>query len=148
MSITGDFFIGGRIPTDALRTAIAHALRIDPSQIGTREMGSGHVAAGRVVLVSVASSLPGDYADQYIATGETGDSDRFERVLSAVARELGVPVLIGAGLDDPDIMSLITPDGTRQHVFAEQDEDDGGIRNTPEMRRLIEQSKPASSRAA
>ncbi|MGB3329840.1 MAG: hypothetical protein WBA46_12845, partial [Thermomicrobiales bacterium] len=89
--------------------------------------------------------LPGDYPMQIV----TWDSDDRSpsTIADALAVELGAPIIIGAESYDPEDFELHLPDGSMQRVRVAQDDDDG-IRNTPEMRRLIDRAQVSSRRLA
>jgi hypothetical protein len=133
MDVTGDFFIGTRIPADTLRAALARVMKMDPADVRPIEAPRENGDDRRVFLITIAEDSSGDYPGQYIANVDAGIKRQFGRVLASLARELHAPVLTGVG---DDLMNLSLPDGTVHRLYVEQD-DDGGIRNTPEMRRLI-----------
>ncbi len=133
MDITGDFFIGTRIPAESLRAALARVMNMDPSDVRPIEASREDGDDRRVFIITIADDSAGDYPGQYIANVDVEVKRQFDRVLVDLAQDLHTPVLTGAG---DDLMNLFLPDGTVHRLYVEQDED-GGIRNTPEMRRLI-----------
>lgn len=146
MDLTGDFFVGGRVPDSSLDEALARATGLDVADVRSIRAPRESEDENRLFVITIRVDAPGDYPSQYIVNADDRIVQRFTPVLATLAQELRVPILSGAGLDDPDIMNLALPDGTTHQVFAEQDEGDGGIRNTPEMRRLIAQHQPSPSR--
>ncbi len=132
MDITGDFFIGTRIPADTLHAARARVMKMDPADVRPIEAPREDGDDRRVFIITIGEGKAGDYPGQYIANVDVEVKRRFDRVLSDLAQELHTPVLTLAD----DLMNMSLPDGTVHRLYVEQD-DDGGIRNTPEMRRLI-----------
>lgn len=133
MDMTGDFFIGTRIGVDNLRAALARVTKMNPSDVRSIEAPHEDGDDRRVFIIPIAENKAGDYPGQYIANLPADVKRRFDRILADLSHEINAPVLVGAG---DDLMNLFLPDGGVHRVYVEQD-DDGGIRNTPEMRRLI-----------
>jgi len=141
MSMTGDFFLGSRCTIEMLRANLAAAIGLSVSEVDVLDFAKPQVSTGPIQLITVTTTNPGDYPGQYIAAADGWIVDGFDAIAGRLAQRLRVPVLSAGGDDDPDIMLLSLPDGTAHHVLAEQD-DDGGIRNTPEMRALIAAHPP------
>lgn len=141
-----DYAIGAIVRPDAIAVALAHAFNVSPLQVAVMphdlftRPDDLWPDAEFAIDVNNDDPSPGDYP---LSVSVWGADDR-EREASSLAVELGVPVLVGADIDEYDGFELHLPDGSRHRVSVEQD-DDGGIRNTPEMRRLI---AAATARAA
>jgi hypothetical protein len=141
MDLTGDFFIGARIPADTLRATLARVMKMDPSDVRPIEAPREDGDDRRAFIITIAENKAGDYPGQYIANVDVEVKQQFDHVLAGIAQELQTPVLTLAG---DDLMNLSLPDGTVHRLSVEQD-DDGGIRNTAEMRRLIADHSKASA---
>ena len=143
-----DYAIGALVRPDAIAVALAHAFNVSPSQVTVMphdlftRPDDIWPDAEFVIDVNNDDPSPGDYP---LSVSVWGADDR-EPEASSLAVELGVPILIGADVEEYDGFELHLPDGSRHLVSVEQD-DDGGIRNTPEMRRLIA-SATATAQAA
>jgi len=130
-------FFPGRPPKEARSPADKHLVA---------RMRARNVAGGKGLITMTAA---GDYPGQYIAAADDWIVDRFDAIAGQLAQHLRVPVLSAGGLDDPNIMLLSLPDGAAFHVLAEQDDEDHGMHNTPEMQHLIDaHPAPARVRAA
>ncbi len=143
MGIGADIFIGAKTPPDTLRAAAARVFDVPVDRVAFRNLGEPWPQAA-VIFETVDDDLaPGDFPLQYLPWFP---DDRVDdpATISALAQELGVPILTAADSYDPADQELHLPDGTMHCVSVWQD-DDGGIRNTPEMRRLIAAHVPATA---
>ena len=152
MSVGLDFSVGTVAPPDVLRAVFARAYEIPfarvaimPSDLFVRA-DDAWPDADVVIDFGGGGPFPGDYPLDIATWGEDDRTDD-QTVASAIAVELGAPVLIAADSYDPADRELYLPDGTMHRVSVDQD-DDGGIRNTPEMQRLIAAARAALTHAA
>lgn len=140
MDIGADIFIGAHTHPDVLRAAAARVFDVPVDRVAFRNLGEPWPQAA-VIFETVDDALaPGDYPLQYLPWFPD-DRVNDSATLSALAHELGAPILTAADSYDPADQELYLPDGTMERVSVWQD-DDGGIRNTPIMRRLIKQHMP------
>lgn len=146
MGLSGDFFVGTRVSQIVLREALAQATDHEVQDVRPIDAPKEPGDDSRVFIITITDNSPGEYPGQYMLNADERLLDRFDAVAGRLAQELQVPILSAGGLDDPDMMILSLPDGFAFHVLAEQDED-GGIRNSPEMQHLIAAHPPASNRA-
>ena len=138
MDLGADIFIGRYISSDTLRAAVGRAYDVPVSRVAIRRAQTAWPLADVVLeYVSEDAPIPGDYPIQILPWGPADRTDE-PATLTALAVALGVPVLTSSDSFDPLDMELHLPDGVMYHVSVDQD-DDGGIRNTAVMRRLIEQ---------
>ena len=146
MDLGADIFIGATPPPDTLRAAVARAFAVPVDRVAIRRAEAAWPVAD-VVLEDIDDDapVPGDYPLQLLPWASEERLTDLPPVLSALAQGLGAPVLTS---DDEryEIMNLYLPDGSAYDVDVDQDED-GGIRNTLQMRRLID-AAPQSPRRA
>ena len=146
MDLGADIFIGAAPPPETLRAAAARAFHVPVDRVTLRGIDDGPWPDADVILESWGDvRLPGDYPLQLLPWASEERLIDLPPVLSALAQALGAPVLTA---DDEryEIMNLYLPDGSAYDVDVDQD-NDGGIRNTLEMRRLID-ATPQSTRRA
>lgn len=143
MDLGADIFIGTITSPDTLRTAFARAFDLPADRVVVRRAETPWPLFAEIVLeyVGDGAPIPGDYPLQLLPWVPDGRSDE-PAILTALAVALGTPVLTSADDDNDLLMDLYFPDGTIHGVLVDQD-DDGGIRNTSEMRRLIASHLPA-----
>lgn len=148
MDLGADIFIGSRTPLATLRNAFARAFDLPIDRVVIRHAETPWPPFARVVLelVGEGTPIPGDYPIQVLPWVPNDQADD-PAALTALALALGAPVLTSADDDNDLLMHLYLPDGATYAVLVDQD-DDGGIRNTPEMRRLIAAHSPASAIAS
>lgn len=139
MHIGPDIFVGASPSPVMLRTGIARAFGLPIERVAIRQEGEAWPAADLVIEI-VDAHAPGDYPLQLIPW--MPDPEAMGKALARLARELGVPVLTASDSVDPRSNDLFLADGSLHEVFVDQDED-GGIRNTASMRRLIADSYTA-----
>jgi len=148
MSAGADYAIGAPVSWEAAVSAFAHAYGLPTDRVAVLSDAMLPWPDAEVILHMVGNGhLPGDYPTQIVTWD--GDDRTPDAIARGVAIALGVPILTGADTDDPQDMHLHLPDGTTHRVSVMQDDDDG-IRNTPEMRRLIAtaQGRLSAARAA
>jgi hypothetical protein len=137
MDIGADIFIGASTPPDVLRTATARVFRVPVDRVAYHAIDDDPWPDADVVLeVWDNTPAPGDYPLQ-ILPWFPDDRVNDSATLSALAQELGAPILTAADSYDPADQELYLPDGTMERVSVWQD-DDGGFRNTKRMQHLIE----------
>lgn len=141
MDLTGDFFVGMRVSRVALFAGLAAATGRELRDVRPVEAAAESGDDARIFVITIQEDAAGDFPGQYIVNANERIVEGFDAIAGRLAQRLRVPVLSAGGDDDPDIMLLSLPDGTAHRVLAEQD-DDGGIRNTPEMRALIAAHPP------
>ncbi|MGN6033034.1 MAG: hypothetical protein ACTHQE_15385 [Thermomicrobiales bacterium] len=147
MSMTGDFFLGGHVSLDDLRMSLARAIGIPFADVDVLDLTKPRegTTTGQIQLIPITMNAAGNYPGQYIVAADDWIVERFDTIAGQLAQHLRVPVLSAGDRDDPDIMLLSLPDGATFHVLAEQDDEDHGMHNTPEMQRLID-AHPAPTR--
>lgn len=145
MNFTGDVFFRNAPDPTALRTVAARAYGVVPGLVMLRDMEADTPYPGDVELVflRLSPNVPGDYPVRYDIMLDDDRMDDLPTLLSTLAHDFGTLVLSSADDDNDLLMNLYLPDGSEHDVLVDQD-DDGGIRNTPEMRRLIDPVAVAS----
>lgn len=147
MNIGADIFIGAIIPAETLRTAFAHAYSVSVSRVAFLPKDMDVWPDADVVLDTFGNEpMPGDYPMQVQSWGPDALANN-PAVTRSLAHELGVPIIAPADSYDPSDMEFHAPDGTTHHVSIDQD-DDGGFRNTTEMRRMIDRARRTPAQAA
>lgn len=147
MELGADIFIGANRPPHTIRTAFARAYDVPVNQVAIRRSQTPWPSADVILeYVREDGPVPGHYPIQILPWGPVDRTDEPD-TLTALAVALGVPVLTSSDSYDPLDMELYLPDGTMYHVSVDQD-DDGGIRNTTVMRRLIEQHSRSAAIAS
>jgi hypothetical protein len=143
MDLGADIFIGTMTPPDTLRTAFARAFDLSSDRVAVRRAETPWPLLAELVLeyVGDGAPIPGDYPLQLLPWVPDGRGDD-PATLTTLAIALGTSVLTSADDDNDLLMNLYLPDGTIHGVLVDQD-DDGGIRNTSEMRQLISSHVPA-----
>lgn len=144
MKRSADIFLGGQPSRPRLRQAIATAFHVPLAGVLVREIGASTRPAGDVVFEYFDDVIPGDYPLQFLPLLRDDLEPRMPDALRVLAEVLGLPILGDAGLGNPLLDTLYLPDGSTYTVTTEQD-DDGGIRNTAEMTRLIALAHTADS---
>jgi hypothetical protein len=145
LDLGADIFIGAAPPPDTLRAAVAHAFDVPVDRVAIHRAETAWPVADVVLEYIDDAPVPGDYPLQllpWVPADRTDDPG----TLTMLAVALGAPVLTSSDSYDPMDMELYLPDGSMHYVSVDQDED-GGIRNTLEMRRLID-AGPQSTRRA
>lgn len=128
---------------DRLRIAVSRAFGVDPGRVtvGDAEGTTPIPDDAEIVLLRQPGVMPGDFPAWYSQAITPGLADRVDRSWDAIARDL-VTVILSEAPDYGTIAHL--PDGTG-HVLYVPEEDEGGYRITPELKRLIEQhSRPVA----
>lgn len=144
MKRSADIFLGGRPSRPHLRQAIAAAFHVPLAHVLLREIGASTRPMGDVVFEYFDTAIPGDYPLQFLPLLRDDLEPTMPVALSRLAEALGLPVLGDAGNEHPMLDALYLPDGST-HLVSTQQDDDGGIRNTPEMTRLIATAHAAVS---
>ena len=142
MGLGADIFIGSLLPTSTLRAATARAFSVPIDRVVYREIGESPWPDADVVLDYFDETIPGDYPLQLLPWVPDYRLETIGTALAVMAHDLGAPILTSADSDDPMDMELYLPDGTMHIVSVDQDED-GGIRNSPVMRALIDRATPS-----
>jgi hypothetical protein len=146
MNVGTDIFIAATPSPESLRVAMAHAYGVSEDRVGIRRPGEPWPNTPVMVEFVANGYAPGDYPTQVLPWGP---EDRVDdpAIPASLAVTFGVPVLTAGDSYDPTEQMLFLPDGSAHVIFVEQD-DDGGIRNTPEMQRLIAAARAALTHAA
>ncbi len=136
MALGADIFIGAARSPEAIRAAAARAFGVPLNRVAYHEVDDAPWPDADVVLEVWDDTLrPGDYPLQILPWVPDACTDNPD-TLTALSVALGAPILTAADSRDPTDQELHLPDGTTHRVSVSQD-DDGGFRNTPFMRRLI-----------
>jgi len=146
MNVGTDIFIAATVSPESLRVAMAHAYGLSEDCVGIRRPGEPWPNMPVIVEFVANGYAPGDYPTQFLPWGPVDRVDD-PAVPASLAVTFGVPVLTAGDSYDPTEQVLFLPDGTAHRVSVDQD-DDGGIRNTPEMQRLIATARAALTQAA
>ena len=135
--MSADFFLRNTRPAKRLRAVVARAFAVPVSRVAIRTVGAEtpYPADTDVLLHHFTPSLPGDFPEQYILATEADRMSRLPVALTALARDLGTAVIVGA----KDGMDLYLADGSTHTVELDQDDTDA-FHLTPEIRTLIEQA--------
>ena len=139
MNFTGDVFFRNAPDPTTLRTVAAHVYGVVPGMVMLRDMDAdtSYPGGAQLVFLRLTPDAPGDYPVRYDIMLDEDRVDVLPVLLSTLAHEFHTPVLASADDGNDLRMSLYLPDGSEHDVLVDQD-DDGGIRNTPKMRRLID----------
>ena len=129
-----------------LRTAVSRAFGIAPGHVAVEdaEGRSPILASAKVVLLRQPGDMPGDFPAWFSQVVASDLESRVDDAWDAVARALGILVLSEA-TDDDSMVHLA--DGSR-HILSIPEDDAGGYRMTPELRRLVADSAYSSMRLA
>ena len=133
-----DIFIGAMPSPETLRAATARAFGVPVDRVAFRHPEEPWPSADVILEYMDDTFNPGDYPLQLLPWVHANRLATIGDSLSALARELGVPILTAADTYDPMEQELYLPDGSMYRVDVAQDDDDG-VRNTAIMRRLIQQ---------
>ncbi|MGB3327463.1 MAG: hypothetical protein WBA46_00830 [Thermomicrobiales bacterium] len=127
--------------------AMAHAYGVSEDVVGIRRPGEPWPDTPIIVELVANGYAPGDYPTQFLPWGP---EDRIDdpAIPASLAVTFDAPVLTASDSQDPSEQVLFLPDGSAHTISVDQD-DDGGIRNTPKMLQLIRgRVAPSHVRAA
>lgn len=129
-----------------LRTAVSRAFGIDPGlvTVDDAEGRSPIPADAKVILLRQPVDLPGDFPAWFSQVVVSDLASRVDDAWDAIARSLGVLILSEA-VDDDSTVHLAAG---RRYVLSIPEEDAGGYRMTPELRRLVAEGVDSSMRLA
>lgn len=147
MDIGADIFIGAVPPPETLRASTARAFGVSIDRVAFRHPEEPWPDADVILEYLDDTSNPGDYPLQLLPWVHADRLATIGDSLSALARELGVPIITAAASYDPMDQEFYLPDGSTYRIEVDQDDDDG-VRNTAIMRRLIAEHSPATAVAS
>lgn len=126
---------------DRLRIAVSRAFGVDPGHV-TVDDAEGTTPIlddAEIILLRQPGDMPGDFPAWYSQAVTSDLADRVNPSWDVIAHELGTVILSEA----PDYKTIVhLPNGTG-HVLYVPEEDEGGYRITPELRRLIDRATPS-----
>lgn len=141
---TTDILIQNEPDRNRLRIAVSRGFGIDPGMVAVDDADGPRPipSDAKVVLLRQPGNMPGDFPAWFSQVVEADLEPHVDAAWDDIAHALSVVILSEAADDDSTVH---LPNGSRMVLFLPE-EDEGGYRMTPELRRIIAESSPTQLR--